>query len=180
PVTIPPKGTDQTAPERQMRTLSQHGRHTRLPRHPPENPRETRTATRLGHDHAKTAQENPRGLPQLLRRHPLDNTPPNVHAVSHRRAGCLETGTSGSEGGHAEKDLPRQAPRRVTYPAFGPAGGTRRQVRAGRKRPPTIADRLQGDTNGPSTLHTTPVTQQSLSLDIGLGVGRCGPCDALR
>src|SRR5262249_13387393 len=97
PGTLPPQGTDPTAPERQMRTLSQHGRHTRLPRRPPENPRETRTATRLGYDHAKTAQENPRGLPQLLRRHPLDNTPPNVHAVRHRTTGSLKTGTTETE-----------------------------------------------------------------------------------
>jgi hypothetical protein len=43
-------------------------------------------------------------------------TPPYRSRSSHWRAGYSETGPSGSEGGRAEKDQPRLAPRRTADP----------------------------------------------------------------
>ena len=43
---------------------------------------------------------------------------PRHSRSSHWRAGCPETGTSGSVGGRAEKDLHQLAPRRAAYPTL--------------------------------------------------------------
>ena len=64
----------------------------------------------MGQAHGSKATQVPRGLPALSRPDPCRTATSRnpSHGVSHQRAGCRETGTSGSAGGRTEKD-PRTA-----------------------------------------------------------------------
>jgi hypothetical protein len=105
PGTLSAAGADHSAPPRQMRGVLQRGRRLCASSRPAGRSRKTRSTTRMDKDHGEAAQENACGLPHLLRHHPLGPAEP-VQAVDHWRAECSETGTFGSEGGCAEKDLP--------------------------------------------------------------------------
>lgn len=60
------------------------------------------------------------------------DNPPHHSRNNHWRAGCSETGTSGSAGGRAEKDPPTRAPRRAADPAADLIDGPLAHLPSGR------------------------------------------------
>jgi hypothetical protein len=69
------------------------------------------------HVHGNPASQNPHGLHALPRPHPRrPATDRNTHGIDHWRAGCRQTGTSGSAGAARKRTREQREPRRAAYP----------------------------------------------------------------